>query len=76
MRSPALVAGKLLAFAIFATGTADAAEIRVFASNALKTTLQFSPPEATVLREPARQLFHAAMQDVAHERVPPPLPRR
>ena len=40
MRSPALVAGKLLAFAIFATGAADAAEFRVFASNALKTALE------------------------------------
>jgi molybdate transport system substrate-binding protein len=45
MRSPALVAGKLLAFAIFATGAADAAEIRVFASNALKTALEELGPQ-------------------------------
>jgi molybdate transport system substrate-binding protein len=45
MRSPALVAGKLLAFAIFATGAADAAEISVFASNALKTALEELGPQ-------------------------------
>jgi molybdate transport system substrate-binding protein len=43
--NPALMAGKLFALALFAAGAADAAEIKVFASNALKTALQELAPQ-------------------------------
>jgi molybdate transport system substrate-binding protein len=42
---PALIAGKLFALAIFAAGAANAAEIKVFASNALKTALEELAPQ-------------------------------
>jgi molybdate transport system substrate-binding protein len=42
---PVLIAGKLLALAIFAAGAANAAEIKVFASNALKTALEELAPQ-------------------------------
>jgi molybdate transport system substrate-binding protein len=38
--TPVHIAGKLLALAIFTAGAADAAEIRVLATNSMKTTLQ------------------------------------
>ena len=43
--NPALIAAKLFALALFAAGAADAAEIKVFASNALKTALQELGPQ-------------------------------
>src|SRR3977135_4741941 len=43
--TPALIAGKLLALSIFPVGAADAAEIKVLASNSLKTTLQELGPQ-------------------------------
>lgn len=43
--NPALIAAKLFALALFAAGAADAAEIKVFASNALKTALQELAPQ-------------------------------
>lgn len=43
--NPALIAGKLFALALFAAGAADAADIKVFASNALKTALQELGPQ-------------------------------
>ena len=38
--TPALIAGKLFALALFTAGAGHAAEIKVLASNALKTTLE------------------------------------
>lgn len=43
--NPALIAGRLFALAVFAAGAADAAEIKVFASNALKTALEELGPQ-------------------------------
>jgi molybdate transport system substrate-binding protein len=43
--TPALIAGKLLALAIFTVGAADAAEIKVLASNSLKTSLEELGPQ-------------------------------
>jgi molybdate transport system substrate-binding protein len=43
--TPALIAGKLFALALFAAGAAEAAEIKVFASNALKTALEELAPQ-------------------------------
>src|SRR3979490_1042990 len=43
--TPALIAGKLLALAIFTVGAVDAAEIRVLASNSLKTSLEELGPQ-------------------------------
>jgi molybdate transport system substrate-binding protein len=43
--NPALIAGNLFALALFAAGAADAAEIKVFASNALKTALEELAPQ-------------------------------
>jgi len=43
--TPALIAGKLFALALFAVGTADAAEIRVLSSNSMKTTLEELAPQ-------------------------------
>jgi molybdate transport system substrate-binding protein len=43
--NPALIAGKLFALALFTAGAADAAEIKVFASNALKTALEELAPQ-------------------------------
>jgi molybdate transport system substrate-binding protein len=43
--NPALIAAKLFALALFAAGAADAAEIKVFASNALKTALDELAPQ-------------------------------
>src|SRR5262245_28275183 len=44
--NPALIAGRLLALAVFfAAGAANAAEIKVFASNALKTALEELGPQ-------------------------------
>src|ERR1700694_579341 len=44
-RNPALIAGKLLALAMFAAGAANAAEVRVLATNSMKTTLQELGPQ-------------------------------
>ena len=35
MRTPALIAGTLFALALFAVGTADAAEIKILSSNSM-----------------------------------------
>ena len=43
--TPAFIAGKLLALAIFTVGAADAAEINVLASNSLKTSLEELGPQ-------------------------------
>jgi molybdate transport system substrate-binding protein len=43
--NPALIAGKLFALAVFAAGAANAAEVKVFASNALKTVLEELGPQ-------------------------------
>jgi hypothetical protein len=43
--NPALIAGKLLALALFTAGAVDAAEIKVLASNALKTALEELGPQ-------------------------------
>jgi molybdate transport system substrate-binding protein len=43
--NPALIAGKLFALALFTAGAVDAAEIRVLASNALKTALEELGPQ-------------------------------
>jgi molybdate transport system substrate-binding protein len=43
--TPAFIAGKLLALAIFTVGAADAAEIKVLASNSLKTSLEELGPQ-------------------------------
>ena len=43
--NPALIAGKLFALALFTAGAVDAAEIKVLASNALKTALEELGPQ-------------------------------
>jgi molybdate transport system substrate-binding protein len=43
--NPALIAGKLVALVVFAAGAADAAEIRVLSSNALKTVVEELGPQ-------------------------------
>ncbi len=43
--NPALIAGKLLALALFTAGAANAAEIRVLSSNALKTVVEELGPQ-------------------------------
>jgi molybdate transport system substrate-binding protein len=43
--NPALIAGKLFALALFTAGAVDAAEIKVSASNALKTALEELGPQ-------------------------------
>ena len=43
--TPALIAGKLFALALFTAGAGHAAEIKVLASNALKTTLEELGPQ-------------------------------
>jgi molybdate transport system substrate-binding protein len=43
--NPALIAGKLLAAAVFAAGAANAAEVKVIASNAVKTVIEELGPQ-------------------------------
>src|SRR5215470_7409433 len=43
--NPALIAGKVFAVALFAAATADAAEIKVIASNAVKTVVEELGPQ-------------------------------
>jgi molybdate transport system substrate-binding protein len=43
--NPALIAGKLFVLALFTAGAVDAAEIKVLASNALKTALEELGPQ-------------------------------
>ena len=43
--NPALIVGKLFALALFTAGAVDAAEIKVLASNALKTALEELGPQ-------------------------------
>lgn len=43
--TPALIAGKLFALALFALGPAGAAEIKVLSSNSMKTTLEELAPQ-------------------------------
>jgi molybdate transport system substrate-binding protein len=43
--TPALIAGKLFALALFTAGAGHAAEVKVLASNALKTTLEELGPQ-------------------------------
>jgi molybdate transport system substrate-binding protein len=45
MRNAAIIAANVLALAVFATGPASAAEVKVLASNALKTVLQDLVPQ-------------------------------
>ena len=45
MRNAAIIAANVFALAIFATGPASAAEVKVLASNALKTVLQELSPQ-------------------------------
>jgi len=43
--NPALIAGKLFAIAVFAAGAANAAEVKVLASNAVKTVIEELGPQ-------------------------------
>ena len=43
--TPALIAGKLFALALFTASAGHAAEIKVLASNAMKTTLEVLGPQ-------------------------------